>query len=204
MSRVAVLGAAGDLGREVVRRLVDRGNEVNAFVRRPSLLKSVCVQEFIGDARDAEAVQAALAGTHAVVDVVGAGTLRRNDLESTVIANVVAGMQQLRIKRLIAMSAGMVVKTNLILDYVLKPTIFRNILAEHQRVEAIVRASDLDWTLVRPPRLVCRAPRGYVVSSGSQYSGSLSVARGDIAQFIADELIGNKFVCQAVFVSSGS
>ena len=204
MSHVAVLGASGDLGREVARIMVDRGNDVTAFVRRPGSARSVHVQEYVGDAREAEDVQRALAGADAVVDVVGGGTLWRSDLESTAIANVVAAMQLLRIKRLVAMSAGMVVKTNFILDYVLKPSIFRNILAEHRRVEAIVEVTELDWTLVRPPRLVSRAPRGYVVSSGARFSGSLSASRADIAQFIADELMGNKFLRQAVFVSSDS
>jgi putative NADH-flavin reductase len=155
----------------------------------------------VGDARDRDAVRAALVEADAVVDALGGGTLGRNDLESTAITHIVAAMRQLGLRRLIAMSAGMAARTNPILDYVLKPTIFRHILAEHRRVEAIVRATDLDWTLVRPPRLVSCPPRGYRVSTGVRYSGSLSIPRSDVAEFIVDELAQAAFIRQAVFVS---
>jgi putative NADH-flavin reductase len=200
--RVAVLGAAGALGSEVVRLLIARGDEITAFVRRAGSATAAHVAECVGDAREPEAVRAALVGAEAVVDVVGAGTLGRTDLESTVIANVVNAMSAFGSKRLIAMSAGMVVRTNLVLDYLLKPTIFRHILAEHRRVEEVVMRADLDWTIVRPPRLVSRPARGYAAFTGTRYSGSMSIAREDAAQFIADELTRRAFVRQAVFVSA--
>jgi putative NADH-flavin reductase len=204
VTRVVVLGAAGELGSEVVHRLVARRYEVTAFVRRPGSAQAAHVAEVVGDARDREAVRSALVGADAVVDALGGGTLRRNDLESTAMMHIVAGMHQLGIRRLMAMSAGMVVRTNPILDCVLKPTIFRHILTEHRRVEAIVMATDLDWTLVRPRRLVSRLPRGYNVSTGVRYSGSLSIPRSDVAEFIVDELAQAAFVRQAVYVSASS
>jgi uncharacterized protein YbjT (DUF2867 family) len=200
--RVAVLGAAGDLGSAVVRKLIERGNEVTAFVRRAGSARIAGAPEAVGDARDAAAVRAAVAGADAVVDVVGAGTLGPSDLESTVIANVVKAMNEIGPKRLIAMSAGMVARTNPMLDYVLKPTVFRHVLAEHRRVEEFVTHTDLSWTIVRPPRLVSRPGRGYVASAGTRYRGSLSIGREDVAEFIVDALAKAAFVRQAVFVSS--
>jgi hypothetical protein len=48
--------------------------------------------------------------------------------------------------------------------YVLRPLIFGNILAEHIRVEEIVKASALNWTIVRPPRLTSGTSKGYLGS----------------------------------------
>jgi uncharacterized protein YbjT (DUF2867 family) len=74
-------------------------------------------------------------------------------------------------------------------------------LAEHRRVEEIVRASALDWTIVRPSALSNRAPTGYVASLKLQPKAFVT-ARGDVAAFIADELESRKYVRQAVFIAS--
>ena len=61
--------------------------------------------------------------------------------------------------------------------------------------------ADLDWAIVRPRS--CRDQRGgYASSTGTRYSGSTSIAREDVAQFIVDELTQRAFVRQAVFVST--
>ena len=99
------------------------------------------------------------------------------------------------------MSAGMVALDWPLFKYVLRPLIFRHILAEHRRVEAIVRASALDWTIVRPSALTNRPPAGYVASLEVQRRAFVS-ARGDVAAFIGDELESRKYVRQAVFIAS--
>ena len=105
------------------------------------------------------------------------------------------------IRRYIAMSAGMVELDWALFKYALRPLIFRNILAEHRRVEEIVKASTLSWTVVRPPKLTNGPPRGYLASLELQ-PGRFSAARVDVAAFIADELESNQYVRQAVFVAS--
>lgn len=57
------------------------------------------------------------------------------------------------------MSAGMVALDWVLFKYVLRPLIFRHILAEHRRVEEIVKASSLAWTIVRPTALTNRPPQ---------------------------------------------
>lgn len=65
-ARVAVTGAAGVLGSQVARRLLERGVEVHALDLRPVPAAERLVP-FQGDIRDAEAVGAALRGVDAVV-----------------------------------------------------------------------------------------------------------------------------------------
>ena len=200
--RLAVFGAAGQLGREVVTALAARKHAVRAVVRRPpvpALDSSVDIQ--IADAREMAAIRRALAGCDAVVNAIGAGTLRRNNVESTTTAIAVDAAEELGIQRYIAMSAGMVALDWFIFKYVLRPLIFRNIYAEHCRVEAIVKASSVAWTIVRPPKLTNGPPTGYV--AGLERDPKLfSAARADVASFIADEVEERKYVRQAVFVAS--
>jgi len=200
--RVVVLGAAGQLGREVVRALVARGHTVGAAVRRPpdpALPSSVEIR--IADARNKSEARAAISGFDAVVNVIGGGTLRRNDVASTTSAVAVPVAQEVGVKRYIAMSAGMVALDWPLFTYVLRPLIFRHILGEHRRVEEIVRASVLDWTIVRPSALANRPPTGYVASFELQRRAFVT-ARSDVAAFIADELEGGKYIRKAVFIAS--
>src|SRR5262250_1104079 len=200
--RVVVLGAAGQLGREVVRALAEREHTVCAAVRRqpiPGFGGSVEVR--IADARNKAEVRAAMSGADTVVNVIGGGTLRRNDVASTTTAVAVAAALDAGIERYIAMSAGMVAVEWPFFKYVLRPLIFRNILAEHNRVEEIVKSSALAWTIARPSALTNRPPTGYMASLKLQPRTYLT-ARADLAAFIADELETNQYVRQPVFITS--
>ena len=148
--RIAVLGAAGQLGRQVVRALVARDHAVCAVVRRPPVpALGGSVQVRLADARNKTEIRAAINGFDVVVNVIGAGNLRRNDVESTTTAFAVGAAQEAGVERYIAMSAGMVALEWVIFKYILRPLIFRNILAEHCRVEEIVKTSTLSWTIFR-------------------------------------------------------
>jgi uncharacterized protein YbjT (DUF2867 family) len=202
MMRVVVLGAAGQLGREVVGALAARGHTVCAAVRRtpvPAFGSSVEVR--LADARKKTEVCAAVSGNDVVVNVIGGGTLRRNDVASTTTGVAVAAARDVSIRRYIAMSAGMVAVEWPFFKYVLRPLIFRHILAEHLRVEEIVKASALAWTIARPTALTNRPATGYVASLKLQPKTYLT-ARADLAAFIADELERNQYVRQPVFVAS--
>jgi len=82
--RVAVLGAAGQLGREVVRALSGRGDSVCAVVRRPPAPAfDSAVDVRIADARDKTQLRATIAGFDVLVNTIGGGTLRKNDVASS-------------------------------------------------------------------------------------------------------------------------
>lgn len=200
--RIVVLGAAGQLGREVVRTLLARGHVVCAVVRRlPDSALPSSVEVRLADGRNKSEVSRAISGFDALVNVIGGGTLRRNDVASTTSAIAVAAAQEVGVKRYIAISAGMVALDQPLFKYVLRPLIFRHILAEHRRVEETVRASTLAWTIVRPSALTNHPPRGYVASLELQPKAFIT-ARADVAAFITDELESNKHVHEAVFLAS--
>jgi len=200
--RVIVLGAAGQLGREVVRALAARGHAVGAAVRRPPDPKlPSSVEISIADARNKSQISAAISGSDAVVSVIGGGTLRRNHVASATAATAIAAAQEVGVQRYMAMSAGMVALDWPLFKYVLRPLIFRHILAEHRHVEEIVKASALKWTIVRPSALTNRPARRYKASLELQPRAFMTT-RADVAAFIADELERNQYVRQAVFIAS--
>ena len=44
--------------------------------------------------------------------------------------------------------------------YLVAPVLLRNVVADHEAKERIIRQSSLDWVIVRPPRLTNGARRG--------------------------------------------
>jgi len=185
-----------------VGALLARGHTVRAAVRRrpePALPAQIEIR--IADARNKSEIGAAIRGFDAVVNVIGGGTLRRNEVASSTSAVAVPAAQDAGVKRYIAMSAGMVALDWPLFKYVLRPLIFRHILDEHRRVEEIVRASALDWTIVRPSALTNQPAKGYEASL-ELLPRAFMTTRADVAEFIGDELDRNKYVRRAVFIAS--
>src|SRR5215469_7444221 len=103
--RVVVLGAAGQLGRETVRTLSARGHAVCAAVRRPlAPAFQASVEIRVADARNKADLRSAIRGCDAVVNVIGGGTLRKNDVESTTSTVAVAAAMEVGVDRYIAIS----------------------------------------------------------------------------------------------------
>ena len=72
--KVLVFGAAGRSGEALVNEALAAGHKVTAFVRGAAQYKKANVRVVAGDALDAAAVDAAVAGQDAVIDALGGKT----------------------------------------------------------------------------------------------------------------------------------
>jgi len=78
------------------------------------------------------------------------------------------------------------------------PRIFARSFADVRRMEQVVRASDLDWTLVRPTRLVNEPAKGeYRVRADYAPPGGGKIARADVAHFIGTVLTTGTHIRQS-------
>jgi len=199
---VIVLGAAGQLGREMVRAVASRGHTVTAFVRRPPVEDFPCpVRLHVGDALNPRDLAAAFRGNEVTINAIGSGTLRCNDVESSTTAAAVRAAREAGIGRYFAVSAGMVALDSFVFQYFIRPLVFRNVYAEHLRVEKLVMSGSLNWTIVRPPKLVNSPASGYVASL-DRIPPRITTTRADVAAFVADEMIRSEYQNRAVFVWS--
>jgi len=74
-------------------------------------------------------------------------------------------------------------------------------VVESKRREYVVfRDSGLDWTLVRPPRVLEGGPTGQCVS-GDALVGA-KVTQGDLAEFMVGQLADRSYIRAAPYVSS--
>ncbi len=190
--RLLVVGATGSLGRALVARALEQGHHVTAFARRPQALE---VQHprltlHAGDVFDADSVKGAVPGHDVVLVALGASPLNRSRVRALGTHHVVGAMQTAGVRRLICLSILGLGESyqNLPLSYkaLVKPGLLRFVYQDHEAQEAAVQASDLDWTLVRPPNFTEGDATGAYRHgfAGDVRDITLKISRADLADFM--------------------
>lgn len=143
MSVLAITGATGFVGSAVLDAARAEGHTVRALARRDQPLREG-LEWVRGDLGDTAALAALVAGADAVIHVAGL-TNTPDPAEFDVAnvtgtANVIAAMKEAGIKRLVFVSSLSARQPEL-----------SSYGASKAKAEALVEASGLDWTTVRPP-----------------------------------------------------
>jgi putative NADH-flavin reductase len=208
--RIAVLGATGRAGQLLVAELLSRGHELTVLVRAPEKLGATqgAVRVVTGSSTDADALASLLEEAEAVVSALGP-TSRDSTVMSDTARVLVPAMEQSGIRRFVGVSGtGMDVEGDLKgrKDRVISSMVRRvgGVMATDKAQEyRILAASDLEWTLARPPRLVDGPATGRVVHDAHTPGRSSSIRRADLAVFLADVVEQGLYVRQSPFVSTG-
>jgi putative NADH-flavin reductase len=156
--RIVLLGASGRTGREVVSQALAQGHEVVAVARAGSEVPDG-VEVVRAGLDDTVAMEGAVRGADAVVSALGPRDRGPTTVCADGAAAAVAAMRATGVRRLVVVSAAGLPGEgdDLPTRWVVKPIlqrVFRHPYADMARMEEIVRESGLDWTIVRPPRLV--------------------------------------------------
>jgi uncharacterized protein YbjT (DUF2867 family) len=192
--QIAILGGTGGIGGHLLGWALDAGYPVRALARSPEALpRRAGLTVIRGDALDAAAVTEAVAGSGAVLSALGPRGVKSSSLLAGASANIVAAMNKTGGRRLVCVSAaGAYIAGDPNIGWLLKailPRVLAKQFADVRQMEDEIRASGLDWTLVRATRLVNRPGTGrYRVSPGFPPPGGRSIARADVAHFIAATL----------------
>ena len=185
--KIAVFGSTGGNGRLVLAEGARRGHEVTAFARDASALAGVpgLADVVEGDGRDRGAVEKAIAGQDVVVVTVSGR--READVISGIARTVTAAMESLGVSRLVAASAyGIVATRPYILAGVVR-RIFAREFADQAAADAIIAASDLDWTILRGTRLTAQPAKGRGRRSTDLFTkGPYSLPRSAFAAALVD------------------
>jgi putative NADH-flavin reductase len=201
--RITIFGATGRTGHLLAGQALAAGHQVTAYARHPERLRIVHrdLRTVGGELDDDAAIRGAVRGADAVIEGVGAvseGTRR-----------IVTAMQDAGVTRLVAISTCSAedpadrpdpkVRALVRLVKTAAPGPYAQVRAAAQ----IIRASDLDWTLVRVARLTSRPAAG-AISAGYYGHGAigLSITRADLAAFLLSQATGRTFVRQAPAISN--
>jgi putative NADH-flavin reductase len=155
--RIVLLGASGRTGTEVVAQALARGDEVVAVARAGSAVPPGA--EVVRAAFDEDGVMDdAVRGADVVVSALGARDRGPTTVCTDGVTAVVGAMHRTAVRRLVVVSASGLPGEgdDVAMRWLIKPVlqrVFRHPYADMTRMEEIVRASGLDWTIVRPPQL---------------------------------------------------
>jgi uncharacterized protein YbjT (DUF2867 family) len=189
--RLAILGATGGIGGHVLAWALRAGYPVHALARSPQALAAAPgLTVTRGDALDPDAVAGVIDGADAVVSALGPRGAKAPGLLAGAAAHTVAAMQKTGARRLVCVSAaGAYINHDPHMNWVVKailPRVLAKQFADTRQMEDVIRAADLDWTLVRASRLTDRPGTGqYRVSPDYAPPGGWKIARADVAHFIA-------------------
>lgn len=204
--RVLVLGATGRTGRPLVRRALEEGCAVTAFVRdRSSLGPAEGQRIVVGDVMSVEDVRAAAEGQEAVLNAIGSRQIR-HPIEVATTKVLLAACADADVRRLVVCSAfgvGATRRDAAPLSRFFFRTVLGKVYAQKEVADAMVRDSGLDWTLVYPTRLTDDPPRGdFQAVERLPRDGVPRISREDVAQFMLDQLSSDTWLKRTVVVSN--
>jgi putative NADH-flavin reductase len=194
--RIALFGATGDLGKELLNQGLREGHAIQAFVRNPDKLNTkhdlleIVPTDVIKDSFDSLAAK--IADNDLVISALGTGMnpgITKVYSEGT--AKIVQAMQQAKIKRFITVSSC---GTDPTLDEPwwflwLIRRVFINVYVDMARMEErIINAQNLEWIIVRPTRLTNGEHQKYRVNLTHSPKNGVEISRADVAQFILEQL----------------
>jgi putative NADH-flavin reductase len=163
--RIAVFGANGHTGRLLTAQALAEGHDVTAVTRRPEgfPIRQDRLRVLGGDVLEPGTAARAVAGQDAVLSTLGVPFSRDPiDLFSRGTAAIVEAMREHGPRRLVVVSSSAtepdpVARGGPLFRRVLQPlftgVVGRTLYDDLRRMEALVGASGLDWTILRPSGL---------------------------------------------------
>ena len=186
-----------------------RGHEVRALVRDPSKLQVEHERLVVirGDVLDATKVEEAITGTDAVLSALGQTTSSPKDVQTRGTENIVAAMERHGVRRLVSLTGAGVRDArdepklvDRAITFLLK-RLQPDVLEDGVRHAEVIKASGLEWVVVRGPRLTEGPKRGeYRVGMVGKNSGT-QISRADLAGFMLDQLTTDAHLRQMPVVS---
>lgn len=208
--KLTIFGATGKTGKYLVEQALQQGHQVTAFTRSPEKLtmENPELAAVTGDVRDLDPVLEAVGGADAVISVLGPTENKPTFAVTTGTKNILEAMQTHNVDRLI-ISAGAGVGDpqdepkliNKLINWILKLTA-RWVYEDMVQTVETVRASDLDWTVVRVPMLVDGEPTREIREGYVGKGLGPRITRGDLAKYILDQLQREDQIQQSPAISN--
>ena len=201
--KLTIIGATGGIGRLLVQQAVAAGHDVTAVVRNPGKLPPdlpITVVTTDLAAPDQAALEVAIRGADGVLSGLGPVSTAQAGVAAGGTRAVVAAMRATGVRRIVVVSAAPVGTVpspgrpnppkhdpgdGFFMRHLfsrIATTAFRTHYADLAAMEDALRASGLDWTICRPPKLTDGPLTGtYRTAIGRNIKGGWSISRADVA-----------------------
>ena len=209
--KIAILGSTGFVGRVLLEKALANGHQVKTLVRDPEKLGDYKerVEYVSGDASQSDKLEKTVVGADAVLSTLPPIENGKDpDKSEKVMEDLVAILKRNAIKRFIHLGGavhGGGTNENwtlgrqllkIYLNVVCKP-----VLIAKQLEWEVLRKSNLDWTLVRPPRITKEKPIGHLAADEKNLA-SVQVNVEDLVDFLLTQINSDKWIEKAPLVAT--
>ena len=208
--KLAILGATGTVGHEIVTQALAAGHDVTALVRKqpqPDELDDRAAI-LVGDVMNADDVNRVVEGNDAVVSALGHVKGTPADLLARATTNVIAAMRADGVARLVVLSSPAVgeAEDRPGLRYRVGLAVMRRAIAgvvrDHRAQARVIEDSDLAWTLARGPIVFTDgAHTGHYEAGPITPSTGVKISRANLADFMLTTATNGRFIRMLPLVS---
>ena len=208
--KLTIIAATGGVGRQLLGQALDAGHDVTAVARNPAklppeVLAAGSARIVLADlaAPDPQVLESAIGGADAVLSALGPHNNADAGIAAPGTRAIIAAMQATGVRRIVAISASPVGTEpspgrpnpprhdpgdGFLMRHVgvrIAKTLFGKVYEDLALMEDILRASGLDWSILRPPQLTGKPLTGtYRTAYGRNVRGGRSVPRADVAHYM--------------------
>jgi putative NADH-flavin reductase len=209
--KIAILGSTGFVGRVLLEKALEKGHQVKTLVRDPEKLGvyKERVEYVTGSVSQSDKLEKTIIGADVVLSTLPPIENGKDpDKSVKVMEDLVAILERNAIKRFIHLGGavhGGGANENwtlgrrflkMYLNIVCKP-----VLIAKQLEWEVLRRSNLDWTLVRPPRITKEKPIGHLAADEKNLS-SVQVNVEDLVDFLLTQIDSQKWIDKAPLVAT--
>ena len=209
--RIAVFGGTGATGRLLISQALDSGFSVTAYARHPEKLgiEDNRLRVVKGELSDCAAIDRAVEGSDAVISLLGPGRPLKGTPVALGTRAILSSMDKFGVRRIVAIATASVrdprdkpgLRTRFLvgMSKLLVRPAYNDVVATAQAI----RASDRDWTIIRPPFLSNGRRTGQVSAGylGDGITGTY-LSRANAADFMLKQLRSDTYVRKAPVVAS--
>jgi putative NADH-flavin reductase len=208
MKHIAIIGATGSSGKEVVNLALEANYKVTVLARNPSRVEPQNNLVIVaGDVTNVESLIAAFRNVDAVVSCFGPGNGRKpGNIMSVGTANIVRACEQTGVSRLIFMS-GILQTTGSELTFLNRLGLkfirlfFKEVYRDKVIAETSIQKSSLDWVIIRAVGLSKSEPFGkYKAGAELRVSPFDPLSYTDLALCLLDALRNDKWIRRVINV----
>ena len=217
--RVAVFGASGRVGVLVVQALRARGHEAVSVSRSAASSEQPGKYDSrVGDMTNPVFIQSVMADCDALIFCVGqrlkseknlfSKNLSPSDIRTQIMTAIMRVMGADSTKRFVYLSAfgvGADLKKHaLFFRTVLRLSSLGASFEDHNQSEGMLRASRMNWTIVRPPGLTDKDETIPLIDAHGKWTSFMTVSRKSLAACLVQTLEDDKLDRQTLTVVEGA
>lgn len=212
--KIVVFGATGIVGKSVVNEALKKGHEVTVLTRdaRKVTTQNEHLHVVEGNVTDRNAIRNVLEGQEVVIQTLGIGgkgTGKPMSIVSEANKIIMTEMEQMNVKRLVAISVIGAGDSLTFLPWIYRKLVlplfmkwFQAIIDDKNRMEAMIKKRELEWTIVRCTTIKERPGKGSIRATLDGKNIKFSITAEDMATFMVEQLTDDRFLKQTPAISN--